>query len=113
LKKPRNSAPKWNSPRKYGANGPRREFGDYSREFCGGTHVKNSSDIGVFALVEEGAIASGVRRLVGVTSSGAYRYFANRSHLLNEGEALLGAGDVDVLAHVKNTLNDEESLRKS
>jgi alanyl-tRNA synthetase len=97
---------------KYGATVRVVEFGDYSREFCGGTHVKNSSDIGVFALVEEGAIASGVRRLVGVTSSGAYRYFANRSHLLNESEALLGAGDVDVLAHVKNTLNDEESLKK-
>jgi len=97
---------------KYGATVRVVEFGDYSREFCGGTHVKNSSDIGVFALIEEGAIASGIRRLVGVTSAGAYRYFANRSHLLSESEALLGAGDVDVLAHVKNALADEESLKK-
>ena len=97
---------------KYGATVRVVEFADYSREFCGGTHVKNSSDIGVFAIVEEGAIASGVRRLVGVTSLGAYRYLVNRSHLLSEGETLLGAGDVDVLAHIKNGQTENEALRK-
>jgi alanyl-tRNA synthetase len=97
---------------KYGSEVRVVEFGEYSREFCGGTHVKNSSDIGVFALVEEGAIASGVRRLVGVTSLGAYRHLANRSHLLNEGEALLGAGDVDVLSHIKNALAAKDEAEK-
>jgi len=98
---------------KYGANVRVVEFADFSREFCGGTHVKNSSDIGVFALVEEGAIASGVRRLVGVTSLGAYRYLANRAHLLSEGEALLGAGDIDVLSHIKRTIEDKDMAIKA
>ena len=98
---------------KYGAQVRVVEFGDFSREFCGGTHVKNSSDIGVFALVEEGAIASGVRRLVGVTSLGAYRYLANRAHLLSEGEALLGAGDIDVLSHIKKTIEDKDVAIKA
>ena len=75
--------------------------------------MKNSSDIGVFALVEEGAIASGVRRLVGVTSLGAYRYLANRAHLLSEGEALLGAGDIDVLSHIKRTIEDKDMAIKA
>jgi alanyl-tRNA synthetase len=98
---------------KYGSTVRVVEFGDYSREFCGGTHVKNSSDIGVFALVEEGAIASGVRRLVGVSSLGGYSYLANRAHLLEEGEALLGATDIDVLSHVKHLSEESENLRKS
>jgi alanyl-tRNA synthetase len=98
---------------KYGANVRVVEFGDYSKEFCGGTHVHNSSDIGVFALVEEGAVASGIRRIQGTTSAGAYKYLANRTRLLNESEALLSAADIDVLSHVKNTLEEKSLLEKS
>ena len=76
-------------------------FGDYSKEFCGGTHVKNTSDIGVFYVVSEEAIASGVRRLVAVTSLGAYKYSANRFALLNEGEKKLVSTDIDFLSRLQ------------
>lgn len=97
---------------KYGESVRVVEFGDYSKEFCGGTHVHNSSDIGVFVIEEEGAVASGVRRLTATTSLGAYDYMANRLSRFEEAEALFGATDVDVLSHLKSTLEEKETLKK-
>lgn len=65
-------------------------FGEFSKEFCGGTHVGNSSDIGVFVIESEGAVASGIRRIQGRTSLGAYKFLANKKRVLSEIEEKLG-----------------------
>ncbi|MDY6391936.1 MAG: alanine--tRNA ligase [Bacilli bacterium] len=65
-------------------------FGDFSKEFCGGTHVKNTADIGVFVLEYDTAVSSGVRRIQGRTSYGAYRYFAQKTSALSYVSASLG-----------------------
>jgi alanyl-tRNA synthetase len=97
---------------KYGSTVRVVEFGDYSKEFCGGTHCKNASDIGVFVIESEDAVASGVRRITGATSLGAYHFLANRTAILDEAEAQLGATDIDALAHVKSTLKERDELEK-
>jgi alanyl-tRNA synthetase len=86
---------------KYGSTVRVVSFGDYSKEFCGGTHVTNSGDIGIFLITSEEAIASGVRRIEALTSLGAYRYARNRQALLEEGESRLVSTDVDFLPRLE------------
>ena len=57
-------------------------FGNESIEFCGGCHVKNTSDIGVFVIESEGSIASGVRRIQGRSSLGGYKLLKERENIL-------------------------------
>ena len=67
---------------KYGDHVRMIQFGD-SRELCGGTHVKNTSDIWFFKILSEGAVAAGIRRIEAITCGGAVKYFAEQEKLVD------------------------------
>ncbi|MBO5528287.1 MAG: alanine--tRNA ligase [Bacilli bacterium] len=77
-------------------------FGEFSKEFCGGTHVANSADIGLFVLEYDTAVSSGVRRIQGRTSFGAYRYLADKALALADVSAEFGgAKDAELVGRVE------------
>jgi alanyl-tRNA synthetase len=69
-------------------------FGDFSTELCGGTHVQRTGDIGLFRIVSEAGVAAGVRRIEAVTGEGALELVARSEAVLRElGTALRGNRD--------------------
>ncbi|MBH5317084.1 alanine--tRNA ligase [Paenibacillus sp. GSMTC-2017] len=92
--------------------------GDYSLELCGGCHVGNTSQIGLFKLLSESGIGSGVRRIEAVTGKHAYTYYEDQVELLKQSAALLKSNVADVpkrietlFGQVKELSRENESLQ--
>lgn len=92
--------------------------GDYSLELCGGCHVGNTSEIGLFKIVGESGIGSGVRRIEAVTGRHAYEYLESQLQLLKDASALLKSNVAEVpkriealFAQLKEAQRENESLK--
>ena len=84
----------------------------YSVELCGGTHVRATGDIGVFRIVSESAVSSGVRRIEAMTGEGARRRLVGREDALKGAAGLLRTTPEDVETRVAALLDERKKLEK-
>ncbi len=93
--------------------------GDFSTELCGGTHVANTGNIGMFKIVSESSVAAGVRRIEGVTGFGVLDYIGKNEELINRAAAgmkLTNSSDIDkraasLMADIKALEKENEKLK--
>ncbi len=97
---------------KYGKTVRVVEFSDYSKEFCGGTHVKNTSEIGLFVIQSDDALSSGTRRIQALTSLEAISYLSKKKAVLSATESLLNSNDVDFANRLTSLITEMTSLKK-
>ena len=86
--------------------------GRYSVELCGGTHVAALGDIGLFKVVGEGAVSSGVRRVEALTGEAARAYLSARDERLREAAAALRSTPDEVPARVVSLLEERRRLER-
>ena len=70
--------------------------GAYSKELCGGTHVRNSGEIGLFKIISEAGVAAGVRRIEAITGSNSIKYLEEKNILLKEIASTLKCSEKDI-----------------
>ncbi len=83
----------------------------FSRELCGGTHVRRTGDIGLFKIAYEGSISAGVRRIEAITGEGALDKFQQATAQLAQMGALLHTTDAGVLEHMEKLLENQKILQ--
>lgn len=88
-------------------------MGDFSIELCGGTHVERTGDIGLFKIISESSIASGVRRIEATSGQSAIDYIHYDSSLLNDIGQLVKSDKTTILSRVEQLQEQTKSLEKT
>ena len=103
---------------KYGDTVRVVSMGEFSKEFCGGTHVKNTADIKAFKILSESGIAAGTRRIEAITGDNVLNYYAEVEKTLNEAAKAAKCSTADLtdkitkmLAEIKALNSEIESLK--
>jgi len=97
---------------KYGDEVRVLKMGEFSTELCGGTHVSRTGDIGLFKIVSEAGVASGVRRIEAVTGAGALAYVAEEERRLSELSQLLSTSGDEVAEKLRQLLDRQKKLER-
>jgi len=97
---------------KYGEKVRVVSVGEHSREFCGGTHLDCTGQIGLFKILAEGAVAQGIRRIEAVTGLGATELVRGREKALEKAAAVLKVSPDELVARVEQQLKRTKELQK-
>ncbi len=97
---------------KYGDRVRVISLSEFSKELCGGTHVMNTGDIGLFKILSESSIASGVRRIEAVTGEGAVAHTQQTARLLQDTAHLIKEKPEAVPGKVEKLIADTKNLEK-
>ena len=96
---------------KYGDKVRVVSMGDFSKELCGGTHVKNTAEIGLFKLVSEAGVAAGVRRIEALTGPSVTAYYKAQEEKMHEAAALLKTTPADLLEKIAHLQAEAKALQ--
>lgn len=85
-------------------------MGDFSKEFCGGTHVKNTGAIGAFKILSESGVAAGVRRIEALTGNGVMKYYKEMEAKVQETARILKASPANLLEKAEHLMAENKTL---
>ena len=88
------------------------EESPYSVELCGGTHVRRTGDIGLFKVIGESSVASGVRRIEALTGAAAEAYFAGEEDLLRQAASALRTSPAELPVRVARLVEEQRRLER-
>lgn len=97
---------------KYGEEVRVLSIGEFSKELCGGTHVKNTGEIGLFKITQEAGIASGVRRIEAITGFNSMSFMNKETETLKEIQDVLKTAKSEIAPKVKALLLEVKTLQK-
>tara|TARA_Y100001935_G_C17310050_1_gene515212 strand:+ start:71 stop:2533 length:2463 start_codon:yes stop_codon:yes gene_type:complete len=84
---------------------------NFSKELCGGTHASHTGEIGLFKIVYEKSISSGIRRIEAITGLSAYEYLKNRELELKSVASKLNSQEKDILSKIDNMIEKQIELK--
>lgn len=88
------------------------KMGDFSIELCGGTHVKNTSEIGMFKILQESGISSGVRRVECITGPAVYKYLNENLAQIDRISKLVKANKSEIEHKIETTQTELKEVQK-
>ena len=97
---------------KYGDRVRVLKMGDFSTELCGGTHVARTGDIGLFKILGESGVASGVRRIEAVTGAAALAYVTAEEARLDEIAEMLSSSNTDVVEKLRQMFERQKKVER-
>lgn len=97
---------------KYGDTVRVVEIMGYSMELCGGTHLKNSLEAGLFKIVSEGGVAAGVRRIEAITGREVYRLMQEQNAVIDHVSAIMKTPKADLETKAKQLVEEQKTLSK-
>ncbi len=88
------------------------KVGDFSRELCGGTHVSQTGNIGVFKILKESSPGAGMRRIEGVTLKGLLDRFSSHDNIISQLSSTMSVSEEDIVRRYEDMVERTKSLEK-